>query len=417
LKVLVLGQGAREHALGWLLRSQHECTEVIIHPGNAGTQRLGFRSFSPAASLPDLVTKAISENVQLVVIGPETLLEQGYADAFREQGIWVVGPNRSSAQLESSKVFAKQFMEKANIPTARFHIFESEEALTQFEQTQWPWVLKLDGLAAGKGVVIAQNPGDVQRFAKAVWKNHFFGEGPHRILAEDFLLGHEISYIGFCDGKSFTPLASATDYKRVFDHHQGANTGGMGAISPSPYFSDSLERIIQKRVIEPFLREVQSSGMDYRGILFVGLMVDSNGNPTVLEFNTRFGDPETQCVLPRFRSSFLSALIATATQELYKLPPLEWSSETSVYVVACAAGYPGEVKCGDAIEGLEIFPSDSTLFFAGVSVKDHQLVTQGGRVLGVGCLGNSIESARQKTYSRLSHLTWPGIHYRRDIGL
>jgi phosphoribosylamine--glycine ligase len=417
LKVLILGEGAREHSLGWKLKIQKECDSVFIHPGNGGTRLQGFPHLGSTQSLTELVTKSKHEGIGLVVIGPEVLLAKGYANAFREAGIPVVGPNREAAQLESSKIFAKDFFLRAGIPTANSQQFTSPEELLNFKGNQWPWVLKLDGLAAGKGVVIAENPVDVLEFAESVWKRKEFGPGPHRVLAESFLKGKELSYIGFCDGKSFVPLASATDYKRVLNANKGPNTGGMGAVSPSPYFSKQLEQQIQKKIICPTLFELNRLQLDYRGILFVGIMVDENENPFVLEFNTRFGDPETQCVLPRLTSSLLSLLLSTATGTLSSLSTPQWDLRTSVYVVACAKGYPGTPQKGDVISGLDSFPSEVPVFFGGVDTKEKRLITQGGRILGLGALEADAETARKQVYSYLSKVKWPGIHYRTDIGL
>lgn len=417
MKVLILGEGAREHSLGWKLKTQKECDSVFIHPGNGGTRLQGFPHLGSTQSLTELVTKSKHEGIGLVVIGPEVLLAKGYANAFREAGIPVVGPNREAAQLESSKIFAKDFFLRAGIPTANSQQFTSPDELLNFKGNQWPWVLKLDGLAAGKGVVIAENPNDVLAFAESVWERKEFGPGPHRVLAESFLKGKELSYIGFCDGRSFVPLASATDYKRIFNENKGPNTGGMGAVSPSPYFSNQLEQQIQKQIISPTLFELNRLQLDYRGVLFVGIMVDENGNPFVLEFNTRFGDPETQCVLPRLTSSLLSLLLATATGTLSSLPAPQWDLRTSVYVVACAKGYPGTPQKGDLISGLDSFPCEVPVFFGGVDTKEKHLITQGGRILGLGALEPDTETARKQVYTYLSKVNWPGIHYRTDIGL
>lgn len=417
MKVLILGEGAREHSLGWKLRTQKECDQIFIHPGNSGTLLQGFSDLGSTYSLAELVEQAKKKEIGLVVIGPEVLLAQGYADAFRKAGILVVGPSQEAAQLESSKIFAKNFLVRAGIPTAQSQEFSSPDSLTSFKINQWPCVLKLDGLAAGKGVVIAENPSDVLAFVQSVWYRKDFGPGPHRVLAESFLKGKELSYIGFCDGTCFVPLASATDYKRVFDDNQGPNTGGMGAISPSPHFSKQLEVKIQNTIIFPTLRELNRLQLNYRGILFVGIMVDEEDNPFVLEFNTRFGDPETQCVLPRLKTSLLSLLLATATATLSSVSELEWDPRTSIYVVACAKGYPGTPQKGDVICGLDSISNEVPLFFSGVAKKQEQLITQGGRILGLGALESDRDSARKKAYSYLSKLNWPGIHYRTDIGL
>jgi len=416
MNVLILGSGAREHSLGWKLKEQGECRHIWIHPGNAGTRRLGFHNFSPCDSLANLVLKSREHGIDLVVIGPENLLAQGIGNAFRSEGIRVVGPDLEGSRLETSKVFAKHFMNKAGIPTSPSRVFSSLEELQSYSRDRWPWVLKLDGLAAGKGVVIAKSLEDVRSFGDAVWVKNQFGPGPHQLLAEDFIPGREVSYIGLCDGQSFIPLAAATDHKQVFDENQGPNTGGMGAISPSPHMTAELEAKINFRVISPFLTELKNSKLDFRGVLFVGLMIDEKGDPLVLEFNTRFGDPETECVLPRLQSSLLTLLIATAEKKLGEVSKPKWSPQTSVYIVACAPGYPESPKTGSLISGLDSVPSHELLFFAGVADSDGGLITDGGRVLGVGALDLTPFGARHKAYQILSKLHWPGIHYRKDIG-
>jgi phosphoribosylamine--glycine ligase len=417
MNVLILGSGAREHSLGWKLKKQGECRDIWIHPGNAGIKLAGFQDFGKLGSLSDLLLKAKDHSIDLVVIGPENLLAQGYANAFREIGIRVLGPNKDAARLETSKVFAKDFMNRAGIPTAPSQVFTSFQDLVSFSQNDWPWVLKLDGLAAGKGVIIAKSQEDVRLFGEAVWLKNLFGSGPHQVLAEDFIPGREISYIGFCDGHRFIPLASATDHKRVFDGDLGANTGGMGAISPSPYMTTELEAKIENRVIAPFLKTLKESHLDFRGILFVGLMIDDKGDPSVLEFNTRFGDPETECVLPRLQSSLLELLVAAAEGKLKEISKPSWDSKTSVYVVACSPGYPEAPRTGSPVSGLDSIRENSILFFAGVASSSSGLICDGGRVLGVGALDATPVEARKKAYQLLSQIHWPGIHFRKDIGI
>lgn len=417
MNVLILGSGAREHAIGWLLRKQNECAEIFIHPGNSGTLVSGFNSFPKERSVTQILEQASLNKIQLVVIGPETFLAQGYADTFRKAGFLVVGPDQVAAKLESSKVFAKEFMQKAGIPTAPSHVFSSSEALKSFSNSHWPWVLKLDGLAAGKGVLVAQTEADVNRFCDKVWNQESFGSGPHQVLCEQFIRGQEISYIGFCDGRSFVPLESATDYKRLCDDNQGPNTGGMGAVSPSPFLNTQLESRIHQDIIKPLLSQMQKMEMNFRGILFIGLMIDSSGAPWVLEFNTRFGDPETQCVLPKLKSSFLSLLLATAKGELHLLENPVWDSRVSLFVVATTPGYPEYPELGGQIQGLERLSPNTQVFFAGLTKKGTQYFTQGGRVLGLGSLAHSASEARKTVYDQMALLHWPGIHYRKDIGI
>lgn len=417
MNVLILGSGAREHAIAWKLNQQGECHHLWLFPGNAGTRLEGFAHFPEQLSHEELVTRAQQESIELVVIGPESFLELGYADSFRKAGIPVVGPNREAAQLETSKIFAKHFLVEAGVPTASFQTFESEGALLNSAPPHhYPWVLKLDGLASGKGVVIVHSQKEVEAFARAVWKDHLFGTGKQRVLAEDFLPGREISYIGFCDGRSFIPLATATDHKRVFDADQGPNTGGMGAISPSPHVHAELEKTIHQRIVHPLLQHLQKRHLDFRGVLFLGLMIDEHHQPRVLEINTRMGDPETQAVLPRLTSSLLQLLQATATGNLQDISPPKWDSRHSVYVVACAQGYPQAPLLGQRIMGTGELSKEAFLFFGGVGQEQNELITRGGRVLGVGAMAHTLAETRDKAYQYLKPIYWPGIHYRSDIG-
>jgi phosphoribosylamine---glycine ligase len=414
---LVLGTGGREHAIAWKLARDLGPANVFLHPGNAGTESTGLRTLGSVdwKDSAAVASRAKELGISLIVIGPEVLLADGFADRLRELGFLVVGPGRAAAQLESSKVFAKEFMKRAEIPTAPFEIVESAAALEK-ALTTFPIVLKLDGLAAGKGVVVAMSREEALDFSRRIWSANEFGTGPHKVVLEGFLPGVEVSYLGFCDGKRFVPLATATDYKRVGDGNTGGNTGGMGAISPSPYFTDALQSRVNERILKPLFRQLTREGLDYRGILYVGLMVGPDGEPRVLEFNTRFGDPETQAILMRFDRNFVELLMATARGNLAGAPAPVWSPKTSVYVVAAAEGYPGKVKDGDAIEGAEAVGGDAQVFFSGVARKDSRLTTAGGRVLGVGALGKDGEEARRLAYGALERVRFRGMHYRRDIG-
>lgn len=415
MNVLVLGQGGREHAIAWKLAANAK--KVYLHPGNAGTLSEGIPNFGEAPQDADYLAACATEHsIDLVVIGPETLLAQGYADTFRRRGFAVVGPNAQAARLESSKIFAKRFMARAGIPTADFRVFTSLSQLEAFKPERFPYVLKFDGLAAGKGVVVAANQAELLDFARRVWKDREFGDSDSRVLGEVCLSGREVSFIGLCDGNRFVPLASATDYKRVGDGDTGPNTGGMGCLSPSPYFDSALEEKIHARVIQPLLRQLKADGLDYRGALYVGVMVSPSGDPYVLEFNARFGDPETQAILLRLESDFVHALTLTARGELSSLEQLRWSRNSSVYVVGAAEGYPGKPKTGDVITGVEVAGRMAKVFYSGVEKRRDNLVTAGGRVLGVGALGPDLARARAAAYEALSQLSWRGGHHRSDIG-
>jgi phosphoribosylamine--glycine ligase len=424
LKVLVLGSGGREHALAWIIQKSPRCEKVFLHPGNAGTEkegfsRLGSLTVEPTETFANALKK---ENISLVVIGPEAYLAVGLADYLRNQGFLVLGPNQKAAQLECSKVFAKEFMQRAKIPTAPFLVIEGERALKQLarERRSYPVVLKLDGLAAGKGVVIAKSSADIEDFTTRIFHNQEFGKGPHSIVIEEFIPGKELSYIGLCDGEVFLPLATSSDYKRVYDANLGPNTGGMGAISPSPLTSPTLEKKIKETILDPILLELKNSGLDYCGALYIGLMLDENNEPFVLEFNTRFGDPETQALMLRWESDALEVFFKAARKQLKDCPPLKWSAESSLYVVATADGYPGTYTQGDVISGVDsVLSKDKTfrVFYSGVKGTKENLTTGGGRVLGIGTTASTLEKAREKIYSSLPLIHFRGIHYRKDIGI
>ena len=419
MKVLVLGSGGREHALAWCLRRELGEKNVLLHPGNAATTALGYPSLGdiPLDNREAVAGKMSALNIELVVIGPENLLVLGYADYLRERGFNVLGPGKVGAQLESSKIFAKEFMKRAEIPTAGFSVVSSPEELIHRAAGPFPLVLKLDGLAAGKGVVIAQRIDDVEDFATRVWRSSEFGAGPHQVLIEAFLPGREVSYIGVCDGNHFVAFPSATDFKRVGDGDSGPNTGGMGAISPSPYFNADLEAKIQHRIVSRLLRQLSIEGIPYRGVLYIGLMISPQGDPFVVEFNARFGDPETQATVLRADTGFTQLLAHAARGQIVDCPLPRWKDQVALYVVAAAEGYPGKPRSGDPIIGIDTLPPDVEIFYSGVTHRQGQLVTSGGRVLGLGGLAESSAAAREKIYDALKGIRFQGMHYRGDIGL
>lgn len=416
MKILILGNGGREHAIAWKLNAFSH--EVFIHPGNAGTIKEGFPSFGTLTSPKEIASVAKEKNIALIIIGPEQLLAEDYASTFRNLGFWVVGPGREAAKLETSKIFSKEFMVRAGVPTAHFTVYDNLDSFQRdLISFTYPTVLKLDGLAAGKGVTIAKNRQQAIAFAENVWVEQSFGPLPQRVLVEEFIAGVELSYLGFCDGHTFLPLSSSTDFKRVFDFDEGPNTGGMGAVSPSPHLTVELEAQITRTIVAPILNTLIQEKIEFRGILYIGIMIDKHKTPFVLEFNTRFGDPETQSLLMRLDSDLLPTLMATAKGELAKAPILKWREETSIYVVGATAGYPENPVLGSEITGLDSISPDTQVFLGGVAASSHGLVTAGGRVLGVGALGRTISEAREKAYRRLRQISWKGMHYRTDIGL
>lgn len=418
MKVLVLGSGGREHALAWRLTRDTSVQQVCLHPGNAGTWQVGIPTLGDVPMTVEAVSaSARRQGIDLVVVGPEVLLAQGYADRLRADGFRVVGPGIAGAQLETSKAFAKRFLRAAGIPTADYQEVDSAEGVRAAVGSTYPIVLKLDGLAAGKGVVVAQSSADTEDFIARVWQKGEFGSGPHRVVVEEFLAGRELSYIGLCDGEAFVALSSASDYKRLQDGDRGPNTGGMGAISPSPLASPELEKRIREKVVVPTLAQLRQEGIEYRGALYFGLMISSQGEPFVLEFNARFGDPETQALMLRLQGDFAALLSATAEGRLAEATPPKFSNDCAVYVVAAAAGYPGTPRLGDPIEGLDSISPDANVFFSGVSKTPSGLATQGGRVLGVGALGRNAEDCRDRVYEALKVVRWSGAQFRRDIGV
>jgi phosphoribosylamine---glycine ligase len=416
VKLLVLGSGGREHALAWRAAQEIGYENVGIHPGNAGSVTQGFfRLPTTSTDSTSIASAAKAAGVTLILIGPEAFLANNTAVDLRKAGFLVVGPGADGAQLETSKVFAKEIMQRANIPTASFDIATTAEML-RAKTTTFPCALKYDGLAAGKGVLIAKQLSDVDDFARRIWVEKEFGPHPTRVLIESFLTGKEVSLIGFCDGTVFRPLQTATDYKRVFDADEGPNTGGMGSISPSPWEYPGLEERVQTEIAIPLLAQLRKEGIDYRGILYVGLMIDSQKRPFVVEFNARFGDPETQTLMMRIQSGFVAHLLATAKGELAGAPPLQWSPQASVYVVAAAENYPASPRTGDTIAGLPPKSSSTQVFYSGVKIERGTWKTDGGRVLGVGALGTTLSEARDSAYSALKTIHWRGMHYRHDIG-
>jgi len=421
MKVLVLGNGGREHALAWKIGQSPQCEKIYLHPGNAGSIRAGLEplpSLSPQADAAQIAGKAKDLGVSLVVIGPEVLLADGYADFLRTEGLNVVGPGKIAAQLETSKAFAKEFMQRAEVPTADFLVAESDKELLNLLQDRqsWPVVLKLDGLAAGKGVVIADSFADAENFAEAVWGRWEFGRAHHRVVVEEFIVGKELSLIGLCDGSQFIALSSATDFKRIGDGNTGPNTGGMGSLSPSPLYTPELEKVVRETVIDRILAQMKKESIEYRGALYIGLMIDDEGRPFVLEFNVRFGDPETQALVLRLDSDFIEVLDHTARGMLKLCPRPTWSSRVSLYVVAASEGYPTRPVLGDAISGIEAVHPSTQVFFSGVKESEGKLVTAGGRVLGLGTTAETFDIARSQIYKDLRRVDWRGIQFRSDIG-
>jgi phosphoribosylamine---glycine ligase len=418
VKILVVGSGGREHALAWKLRQSSGVDRIFCAPGNAGTVEIGGNVSIPANDLPALVQFAKENKIGLTVIGPDDPLAAGIADLFEAERLRVFGPSKSAARLESSKIFAKELMRKNRIPTARGAAFSKVEAALAFvEEARFPLVIKADGLALGKGVIIAQNAAEARRAIDSMMTKRRFGDAGTRLLIEECLVGSECSLHALVDGKSYRMLATARDHKRAYDGDSGPNTGGMGAFSPADNFDVDRQTQFDREVMLPLLDGLTASGVIFRGLLFPGLMVTADG-PRVLEFNCRFGDPETQVILPRLKSDLLELLEATIDGTL-EGRAIEWDERAAVTVVLASGGYPDKYETGKPIRGLESLAQakDVHIFHAGTRKENGTVVTAGGRVLAVTALGESVAAARARAYEAVSQIDFEGCHYRRDIAL
>ena len=418
LKILVIGGGGREHALAWKLSQSPRVKQIFCAPGNAGTAQLGENVPISPNDLPALARFAKDNRIDLTVIGPDDALAAGMADLFESEGLRVFGPTKAAARLESSKIFAKELMRKYHVPTALAGSFaRSEEAVRFCERLCCPVVIKADGLALGKGVTIAQSVEEAAATVHAMMEEGRFGEAGRRIVVEEFLRGVECSVHALVSGRSYRLLATARDHKRAFDGDEGPNTGGMGAVSPAETWGPDTEEMVEREIMRPLVTGLAESGLVFRGLLFPGLMM-TPGGPRVLEFNCRFGDPETQTILPRLKSDLLPLLEATIDGTLEKVT-LEWDERPAVTVVMASGGYPEKYETGKPIRGLEACArlEDVQIFHAGTRSQNGDVVTAGGRVLAVTALGATVEKARARAYEAVGRIEFEGAHFRRDIAL
>lgn len=416
MKVLVIGSGGREHTLVWKLAQSPKVTKIYCSPGNGGIAAQA--ELLPSMSHQELASFAQKEKIDLTVVGPEQPLVEGIVDLFKQKRLTIFGPSKQAAQLEGSKTFAKEFMNCYNIPTAPYKLFDNlEKALNYLNNISYPTVIKADGLAAGKGVVIAQNKKEAQEALCSMLQEKIFGAAGSKVIIESCLQGEEISILALVDGKTIRPLESSQDHKRIFDNDEGPNTGGMGAISPSPLYDEALKKKIENLVLKPVLAGLQKEKLDFHGILYAGLMVDSAGNPKVLEFNVRFGDPETQAVLVRLDSDLFELMRATCHERLAQAP-LKWKKEPAICVVVASGGYPGSYEKGKEIQGLQEANAcpNSVVFHAGTTLQKGKIVTAGGRVLGITAWGKDLAQAQEKAYHAAEKIKFDGAFYRRDIG-
>jgi len=411
MKLLVIGAGGREHALAWRLAQNKKVQCVYVAPGNAGTAHEDGLINVDITDISELLAFAKNEDIYLTVVGPEAPLAAGVVDLFRAAGMKIFGPTKAAAQLESSKDFAKQFMMRHQIPTARYATFTDAAAARAYVETEGaPIVIKADGLAAGKGVVVAMT------LAEALAAiDMMLGSTPGRVVIEEFMQGEEASFICMCDGKTALPFASSQDHKRIFDNDLGPNTGGMGAYSPAPVVTPEVHARVMREVINPTLEAMAAEGAPFTGFLYAGLMIDPGGKSRVVEFNARMGDPETQPVMMRLKTDFLS-LVEAALDEKLDVTEAEWDRRAALGVVMAAANYPDTPTKGDAITGLPAATDDAKVFHAGTTERDGKVITNGGRVLCVTALGDTVNIAQQRAYEMLGSIRFAGMQYRKDIG-
>ncbi|WP_284642164.1 phosphoribosylamine--glycine ligase [Paenibacillus silviterrae] len=413
MRILVVGRGGREHAICWALRKSPKIQELYCAPGNGGIAGLAECVAINENQFDELASFAIDHNIDLVVIGPDDPLSEGIVDHLEAKNLTVYGPRKNAAIIEGSKVFTKDLLKKYNIPTAAYESFERyEDALAYLHKQQIPIVIKADGLAAGKGVVVAQSMEEAEKALQDIMVNKVFGESGNQVVIEEFLTGQEMSILSFVDGDVVKPMVPAQDHKQVFDNDKGPNTGGMGTYTPLPHIPQSVIDEAIETIIKPTAAAMVSEGRPFRGVLFAGLMITPNG-PKTIEFNARFGDPETQVVLPRLKTDLLDIFLATVNGRLDQME-IEWSDEAAVCVVLASGGYPASYPKGLPIEGLDEV-QESLVFHAGTAVKDGQIVTNGGRVIGVTALGKDIAEARNKAYADADRIRFEGKHYRTDI--
>jgi len=418
VKILVVGSGGREHALVWKLKQSAGVDEMICAPGNAGTAQIAENVAIPVTDLPALLRFAKENAVDLTVVGPDDPLALGIVDLFTGEKLRVFGPTKSAARIESSKIFAKELMRSQRIPTAEARTFsDSDEALRYCEHLTFPVVVKADGLALGKGVIVAPDAATARSTIEAMMNKSRFGEAGRRIVIEEFLRGTECSLHALVDGQNYRLLESARDHKRIFDGDQGPNTGGMGAFSPANNWNSELQSQFEENVMRPVVRGLAGEGITFRGLLYPGLMITGEG-AQVLEFNCRFGDPETQAILPRMKSDLLPLLQATIDGKIDNYE-IEWDTSAAVTVVLASGGYPGKYVLGKRISGLDDAArlENVQVFHAGTKRANGETVTAGGRVLAVTALGQTVESARNHAYEAVSRIHFEGCHFRRDIAM
>ncbi len=418
MKILVIGSGGREHALVWKIAQSKLVTKIFCAPGNGGISQQAERVSIEANDIPRLLEFALREKIDLTVVGPEVALVAGITDEFNKHGLKVFGPNKAAAQLEASKIFAKQMMIRYGIPTADFRVFSDfQEAKKYIELKNIPCVVKADGLAQGKGVVVAKTNDEAIQAAEDMLEKKVFGDAGNKIIIEECLQGEEASILVITDSRTIIPLASSQDHKRIFDYDQGLNTGGMGAYSPAPVVIAQIHDAVMENIVKKIIAGLAQEKIEYKGVLYAGVMITKDG-PKALEFNVRFGDPETQAIIPRLKSDLVEIMLKVSESKLSYYQDFSWDNRACVCIVCAAKGYPGEYKKGNQISGLDAAASlpDVVTFHAGTKKDGKKFITNGGRVLGVTALGGTIKEAIAKAYAAVSKINFTGMQYRKDIG-
>lgn len=414
LNILIIGGGGREHAIAWKLSQEKRVGRLYCAPGNAGISRVAQCIQLKVDDVSTIVSWALQNKINLVIVGPELPLTLGLVDALAGVGIRAFGPSKKAAEIEGSKAFAKNLMQKYGIPTAKYAVFTDRESALSFARgMKGPWVVKADGLAAGKGVLICKTIEDTKQAVEEVLTDKSLGDAGKKIVIEEFLEGEELSILAFCDGKTAIPMVPAQDHKQIFDGDQGPNTGGMGAYSPVPLATPALLQEIEQSILRPILQAMEQEGKPYCGVLYPGLMITAEG-PKVLEFNARFGDPETQVILPRLQTDLVEIILAALDKRLTEIQ-VKWEDQSCITVVMASAGYPGAYQKGIPIRGLERIPPDVLVFHSGTAFQGEEFVTAGGRVLSVTALGKDIKEAKAKAYRAVENIHFAGCQYRRDI--
>lgn len=414
MKILVVGGGGREHAICWKLSNESNVEKIYCAPGNAGIYNVAECVNIGDSDVEALLQFAKENEIDLTIIGPEVPLVAGIVDEFEKENLKVFGPNKKCAQLEGSKAFSKEFMIRHNLPTAKYKEYtDLDKAIAEIDEFGYPVVIKADGLAAGKGVVIPENREDAIETLKEMMADHKFGHAGDKIVIEEFLTGIETSILAFVDNDTIVPMVSAKDHKKVFENETGLNTGGMGTFSPSEIYTDELAKEIQEKILDKTLEGFKKDNLDYKGILFVGLMITKEG-PKVLEYNVRFGDPETQSVLFRLNTDLNKIMTAIIDNNLKNIE-INYSKEEAICVMLTSGGYPEAYEKGKVITGLENLDSDVVVFHSGTKFDKENIVTNGGRVIGITAKGSSVKEASDKVYENIKKINFEGMHYRKDI--